>query len=102
MALEITQANFEEEVLKSATPVIVDFWAPWCGPCRMQAPILEAFAEANNNVKVVKVNVDENMELASAYQIMSIPSIILFNKGQVVKAKVGLQSKNDLQAMLNL
>ena len=97
MALEVTEATFTQEVLQASTPVLVDFWAPWCGPCRMQGPILEKFAEANGNVKVVKVNVDENMTLAASYGIMSIPSLLLFNKGEMVKSKVGLQSMNDLQ-----
>jgi len=102
MALEVTQATFQKEVLEASTPVIVDFWAPWCGPCRMQGPILEKFAEANNNVKVVKVNVDENMELASEYEIMSIPSIMLFKNGKLVEAKLGVQSIDSLKALAAL
>ena len=102
MALEVTEATFTQEVLQASTPVLVDFWAPWCGPCRMQGPILEKFAEANGNVKVVKVNVDENMTLAASYGIMSIPSLLLFNKGEMVKSKVGLQSMNDLQDLVAL
>ena len=102
MALEVTEATFTQEVLQASTPVLVDFWAPWCGPCRMQGPILEKFAEANGNVKVVKVNVDENMTLAASYGIMSIPSLLLFNKGEMVKSKVGLQSMNDLQDLIAL
>lgn len=102
MALEVTQANWKQEVLEATTPVVVDFWAPWCGPCRMQGPILEKLAAAHAEVKVVKVNVDENMELASQFQIMSIPSLLLFNKGQLVEAKVGLQSLQDLEAFIAL
>lgn len=78
MALEITTANFNEEVLQASQPVLVDFWASWCGPCRMQAPILEAFAQEHSEVKVCKVNVDENPELAEKYGIMSIPSLLVF------------------------
>lgn len=77
MALEITTANFNEEVLQASQPVLVDFWASWCGPCRMQAPILEAFAQEHSEVKVCKVNVDENPELAEKYGIMSIPSLLV-------------------------
>lgn len=72
MALEITTANFNEEVLQASQPVLVDFWASWCGPCRMQAPILEAFAQEHSEVKVCKVNVDENPELAEKYGIGSL------------------------------
>ena len=78
MALEITTANFNEEVLQASQPVLVDFWASWCGPCRMQAPILEAFAQEHSEVKVCKVNVDENRELAEKYGIMSITSVLVF------------------------
>ena len=82
MALEITTANFNEEVLQASQPVLVDFWASWCGPCRMQAPILEAFAQEHSEVKVCKVNVDENPELAEKYGIMSIPSLLVFKNGE--------------------
>lgn len=83
MALEITTANFNEEVLQASQPVLVDFWASWCGPCRMQAPILEAFAQEHSEVKVCKVNVDENPELAEKYGIMSIPQPAGFQKRRI-------------------
>jgi thioredoxin 1 len=87
---ELSESTFETEVLNSAKPVLVDFWAPWCGPCRRIAPLLEQFAQENaETVKVVKINTDENMNLASGYRIDSIPTIILFKDGQVVERFVG-------------
>ncbi len=100
MALEINMSNFKEEVLEAKETVLVDFWAPWCGPCRMQAPVLEKFAEANPDVKVVKINVDDNQQLAMDYKIMSIPSLIVFKNGEAVKMAVGLQSKNALEELV--
>jgi len=100
MALEINMANFSAEVLEAKETVLVDFWAPWCGPCRMQAPVLEKFAEANPDVKVVKINVDDNQELAMEYKIMSIPSLIVFKNGEAVNMAVGLQSKNALEELV--
>ena len=94
MALEINKSDFQAEVLEAKETVLVDFWAPWCGPCRMQAPVLEKFAEENPAVKVVKVNVDDNQELAMEYRISSIPSLIVFKNGEAVNCAVGLQSKS--------
>jgi len=98
MALEITDANFEEEVLnENDKPVLVDFWAPWCGPCQMMGPILEEVAEeAKDFAKVGKLNVDENPETAGKYGVMSIPTLIIFKGGQPVKQLVGVQSKEAL------
>lgn len=100
MALEINTNNFEKEVLEAKETVLVDFWAPWCGPCRMQAPILEKFAEANPEVKVVKINVDDNQKLAIDFNITSIPSLIVFRNGEAVNCAVGLQSKGALEDLV--
>lgn len=100
MALEINMNNFKEEVLKAKETVLADFWAPWCGPCRMQGPVLEKFAEANPDVKVVKINVDDNQELAMQFKIMSIPSMIVFKNGEAVNCAVGLQSKAALEELV--
>ena len=100
MALEVNANNFEQEVLEAKETVLVDFWAPWCGPCRMQAPILEKFAEENPGIKVVKVNVDDNQELAMEYNISSIPSLLVFKNGEAVNFAVGLQSKNALEELV--
>ena len=94
--LNITKENFNEEVLNSKGLVLVDFWATWCGPCRALGPILEDFANEYTNVKVGKINVDEQPELASQFRVMSFPTLLLFKDGEVVKKSVGLLSKDEL------
>ena len=100
MALEITTGNFVNEVLEAKGTVLIDFWATWCGPCRMQAPILEAFAGEHPEIKVGKVNVDENPELAEKFGIMSIPTLLVFKDGELVKTAVGLHDKGGLAEMV--
>ena len=97
----LTESNFEQEVLKSEIPVLVDFWATWCGPCRMLAPTIAKIAEEQAGVvKVGKVDVDEQPELAVRFGISSIPTLMVFKNGQRVKASVGVQSKPAIEAML--
>lgn len=97
MALALTEDNFETEVLKSNVPVLVDFWAPWCGPCRSMAPIIDDLAkEFDGKVKIGKVNVDENRNLAGNYGVMSIPTLIFFKDGQNVGQLVGYTAKSAL------
>jgi thioredoxin 1 len=98
---EVTDANFQAVVLESEVPVLVDFWAPWCGPCRMVAPVVEEIAkERGEDLKVVKLNIDENQETAIAYEVMSIPTLIVFNSGQVAKKVIGAYPKKRLEAEL--
>jgi thioredoxin 1 len=97
-----TDQNFEQEVLKSDTPVLVDFWAEWCGPCRMQAPIIEQIAkDFNGQAKVGKLEVDQNPVTAQKYQVMSIPTLMIIKKGEIVWQGVGLQQKKNLEDALN-
>ena len=93
---EVTDTNFADEVLGSDTPVLVDFWAPWCGPCRIVAPHLEELNNERDDLRVVKLNVDDNPQTAATYNVMSIPTILLFKNGQVAHQIVGAMPKNRL------
>ena len=99
-AVHINQHNFKEEVLSSDKPVLLDFWAPWCGPCRAVLPIVEEIAASHPEVKVAKVNVDEESELAAKFGVMSIPTLVVMKNGKIVNRAVGARSKNAILAML--
>ena len=98
--LHATKNNFRQEVLESSKPVLLDFFAPWCGPCRMLGPVLDEIAAERPDVKVVKVNVDEEQELAAQYQVISIPSVFVIENGQVIGQSLGAKPKHQLLAML--
>jgi thioredoxin 1 len=93
---EVTDTNFQAEVLESEQPVLVDFWAPWCGPCRIVAPHLEELDSEREDLRVVKLNVDDNPQTAATYNVMSIPTLLLFKNGQVAKQIIGAMPKNRL------
>ena len=93
---DVTDNNFQAEVLEADTPVLVDFWAPWCGPCRVIAPSLEEIAEEKDNLRIVKLNVDDNQETAARYQVMSIPTLILFKGGEPAHQIIGAMPKSRL------
>lgn len=97
---DVTDSTFQAEVIESETPVLVDFWAPWCGPCRMVGPVLEEIAAERDDVRIVKLNVDENQQTAGKYGVMSIPTMIVFKAGEPAKQIVGAQPKKKLVAEL--
>ena len=98
----LTSDNFEAEVLKSDVPVLVDFWAPWCGPCRMMGPVIEELAnESDGSYKVGKINVDDEIELASSYKVMSIPMLAVFKNGAITEGSVGARPKEEVIEMIN-
>lgn len=100
--IKITNENFENEVLTSKVPVLLDFWAPWCGPCKMLSPVIDEIGKELTNAKIGKVNVDEERQLASQFEVMSIPTLVIINNGEVVRVEVGVRSKEDILKMLDV
>lgn len=96
MEIQITKDNFKEEVLESKKPILVDFWATWCGPCQMLNPILEEISEEQDEIRIGKINVDEQEDLAIEYRIMNIPTMILFKDGKAVKSMIGYHTKEEI------
>lgn len=98
--INVNLSNFDDEVLKSDKPVLVDFWAPWCGPCRMVVPIVEEIASEHSEIKVVKINIDEQPELAIRFQVMSIPTLMVFKNGEITNQSLGAKSKSQILEMI--
>ena len=99
-AININQSNFQNEVMNSDKPVLLDFWAPWCGPCRMVVPIVEEIARERSDIKVGKINVDENPELAGQFGVMSIPTLVVMKNGKIANRSMGAKPKSAILAML--
>ncbi len=98
--LHVTKQNFSEEVMNSDKPVLLDFWAPWCGPCRMVGPILDEIAAERSDIKICKVNVDEEVELAATFRVASIPTLLVIKNGKVVNQSIGARPKQQILALL--
>lgn len=99
-AMHITMENFDQEVMKSDKPVLLDFWASWCGPCQMLAPTIEEIADERTDIKVGKVNVDEQAELASQFRVMSIPTLVVIKDGKIINQAMGVRPKSQILEML--
>ncbi len=102
LVTEVTKENYDREVLQADRPVLIDFWASWCGPCRALSPLVEEIAAETEQIKICKINVDEQPELAASFQVMSIPTLILLQNGVIQKQTVGLQPKQTIQRMIGL
>jgi len=98
--IKLTHETFEEVAKNSTVPVLIDFWAPWCGPCRMLGPVIDEISEERNDIKVCKVNVDEEEELAAMFGVMSIPTVVLMENGEVKRTSVGFKPKNEMLAFI--